>query len=278
MTKDEFIEKKNNFLEQQLKESEKLFENNSCNEKAINIALRKAYSDSQPRLISGHKNMVRVLWEDDEDKPMGYLKRQIKNFLENEFDKEKFDEWYKTTYENFLDKYKGIMRQNKIDENVVENQGIGKVQKIINMTLKYLYCMADENQEKKFEHCHMPLDHYTLENWFCRVVGQNMIYEEGIDKKQLDELKVWSKILDYGLYMKVQKKISAYVKESKYEIEGIKMSSLQAEFIIWEEEKLRKILLGVANLELGEKKKYNNAELEVIVNEAARKINLLKKK
>lgn len=129
----------------------------------IRIAVCKAYEDSQKRLIRGHEKITTYLyeWENKDYSPLGYLGKCVNDILEKgNITKETYDKWHKTTSEHFIDKLNKLI-SDKISPD--ENQEIGKAQKVINMTFKYLYCMLDEKELLIFKHCHMPLDHYTLE-------------------------------------------------------------------------------------------------------------------
>lgn len=102
----------------------------------------------------------------------------------------------------------------------------GKAQKIVNMTFKYLYayhCSKDDSSswsEESFKFCHMPLDSFTLE-WFGRKIPNVTKGKIGawsnMDKK--DDEK------SYGYEF--------YYKEIKKYFETQKVTSLQAEFVIW---------------------------------------------
>lgn len=114
----------------------------------------------------------------------------------------------------------------------------GKAQKIVNMTFKYLYCYTDTALKGFFEHCHMPLDSFTLE-WFKRemrvkhnlIVGQisswsKMENEDGDTYKDQKDDKKYS----YHFYVS---HIRRYIKDNK-----IELTPLQLEFIIWPETQL----------------------------------------
>lgn len=269
MNNEQFRIMKKAFLKEQLKKDDiKLFDNGKLNEEAVKVAIDKAYEDSQPRLIVGHSQLGNDIWEWDAIK---YLKKQIKKFFDE--DNMSFDNWHKTTAELFLTNYNSMLRE-KIDNNQNVDQNMGKAQKIINMTLKYLYCMEydEETIGIKFEKCHMAIDSYTLE-WYFRV--PNYIMENGEKKKQLSKTSVgcWSKMSEEH-YHRIQKNIVKYLQEEQkvYIIDSKKMTPLQAEFIIWEEEKLRLALLGLT----GRKSDYNDKRLSVLINELEEKINQLK--
>ena len=163
----------------------------------------------------------------------------------------------------------------------------GKAQKIVNMTFKNAYCLQhneikEDQFEKYFEHCHMPLDSITLE-WFKRTQTWLKDYcKNGHSKGSCDFLckylpESWSKMESddsgnrYG-YETIQKKIRDYLKE--YAAENITTkylkdyTPLQAEFFVWKYMQLElaaegvyKQLLSFEDLDsTGRKKKDKDAE------------------
>ena len=78
-----------------------------------------------------------------------------------------YDKWHHEQCKKFIN----IIKSSKIRNDV----SYGKSQKIVNMTMKTIYCLdgAEEKAKKGyFDHCHMPLDSFTLE-WFRTEVAQN---------------------------------------------------------------------------------------------------------
>lgn len=100
---------------------------------------------------------------------------------------------------------------------------VGRAQKIVNMTFKYLYCVEGMRNKYKahFKYCHMPLDSYTMA-W--------------IDDKDIlpDSSTKWS-ALNYEDYYKFQNNAKEKIKE----LEGLTL--LEAEFIIWPLAQIRKM-------------------------------------
>ena len=91
----------------------------------------------------------------------------------------------------------------------------GRAQKIINMALKYLYCLKDSNEYTSiFNECHMPLDSFTLE-WCRRYLKDT--------RETLNSDTSWSGMKD-ELYYSLQDKIKDKLGYPLY-----------AEFIIWPE-------------------------------------------
>ena len=86
---------------------------------------------------------------------------------EKEVNEESFDAWHNKTCEVVL-KVLNIYYTNDKEGKVPVQYG--KAQKIVNMTMKTLYCLpGSEMYEKHFDYCHIALDSFTLE-WFKRNV------------------------------------------------------------------------------------------------------------
>ena len=186
-----------------------------------------------------------------------------------------FDDWHKEMCEEFLaviePKYQGGLKY-------------GKAQKIVNMTFKNAYCLQhneikEDQFEKYFEHCHMPLDSITLE-WFKRTQTWLKDYcKEDPSNGSCDFLckylpESWSKMESddsgnrYG-YETIQKKIRDYLKE--YAAENITTkylkdyTPLQAEFFVWKYMQLElaaegvyKQLLSFEDLDKKKEAEYRN--------------------
>ena len=120
MKRDDFKEIKKKFLKEQKINSYDLFIEGKPNIEAIEVALRKAYNDAQPRLISNHNKIVDNLWKENEKYPMAYLKTRISLFLENKYGEVKtnYATWYGETYTEFIKRYTDIMKE-KIDSSII---------------------------------------------------------------------------------------------------------------------------------------------------------------
>lgn len=187
-------------------------ENGDLNEKAVYYAVCKAWSDMYPINIDN----IRSITNDPNDP--NKKETCIKSIVEL------FEKYFTTSpapedSKGFEKRHKDLCHDFK---NILYNKyGVeckyGRAQKIINMTFKYLYCYkdADEIDEKYFKFCHMPLDMYTL-SWYYKISDIRIIG--------------WSYINE-NLYYAIQEQIRSYVNHnSKYTV-------LQAEFIIWFNEK-----------------------------------------
>lgn len=280
MTEKDFKRIKEKFLTEQKVEKKALYSNGTVNEDAIRMAIEKAYNDAQPRLIPKHNNVKEELYNwSNEELPLGYLKKSLKEFLEGKANNKGFDVWHEEICGEFLVKYNELLK--KVDNE----KKIGKVQKIVNMSMKYLYCMADEDKEELFKDCHMPLDKYTFKNWFYKEA--NKLVDVKVLKKEVES---WSNIEEYKdesdkekhTYLWIQQKIRELLRDkeraSQYRINDRPMTALQAEFIIWQEEKWSELLLGIANLTLEKQEKgiYSNENMKKIISEAGNNVEILK--
>ena len=138
----------------------------------------------------------------------------------------------------------------------------GHAQKIINMTMKYLYCLFYDQTTKSlkrypkhFDYCHMTLDKYTF-NWFKGATSNGRI------KKDLAKIKYeWSK-LDYSLYNSVQDEINEILqKNQNYAVSCatvntpaqnyiLPQKSIEAEFVIWHQEQINELRKEIEKAEL----------------------------
>lgn len=99
-------------------------------------------------------------------------------------------------------------------------QCFGKAQKVINMGLKYLYCINSPLIKIDYENRDMPLDDMILD-----------FYYDYKRSKRLNELgnKVtsWSNINELN-YLTIQSELKKYIEEM-----NLKLSPIEAEFILW---------------------------------------------
>lgn len=202
--------------------------------KAIDYATNRAYYDMQLRTIKGHNYDIKK-------ECMEVLRGKIKTLFSAtiQYEQTDFDKWHEGTCKCFLDAFNNAAIKHK-----VVKQEYGKAQKIVNMSLKYLYCIFkcnfnkefDDNQTKfnmqvspsvvdsVFKHCHMPLDSYTL-NWYYPLL-------ECETQKKL----TWSS-LSYADYKKIQDNIRNYLLKHNQS-----QNVLQTEFIVWQQEKTKTIV------------------------------------
>ena len=239
----------------------------------IGIAIKRAlrdFTDRTERLKTEYKGQpfgvdekYNALCESSVPGKKSFVERFMDYFFpvpksDNQYmDETSFDQWHKEMCEEFLaviePKYQGGLKY-------------GKAQKIVNMTFKNAYCLQhneikEDQFEKYFEYCHMPLDSITLE-WFKRTQTWLKDYcKEDPSNGSCDFLckylpESWSKMKSddsgnrYG-YETIQKKIRDYLKE--YAAENITTkylkdyTPLQAEFFVWKYMQLELAAEGVYN-------------------------------
>ena len=144
-----------------------------------------------------------------------------------------FDEWHHEACKEAL----SVLRAFYINQDGTP-VAYGKAQKIVNMTMKGLYCLNEAKKKNiHFQYCHMALDSFILE-WFCRQVMP--WYNKG--KKATERIKKtaivsWSVIPEgdgdapYGYDMYVKHMRDYFDAEHPYD----GLYPLQAEFFIWSE-------------------------------------------
>ncbi len=123
------------------------------------------------------------------------------------------------------------------------NKGItvkpGKAQKLINMSLKHIFCFDSAEEAAlngTFQFCHVPVDQYLL-SWYYREV-------KGHDKVSDDKLK-WG-YFEYEDYYNIQVEIRKYLADTKrnkdyIDSRGKPLTPFESEFYIWNEEKMIRI-------------------------------------
>lgn len=201
------------------------------------IVKGRAYFDMQPRTIDGLEEFRK---EDYNNKKLNDifdgLAYSLYSFItsEDEMDVEEFDKWHKKLCENFCEEF------NKLTEGAVKPISFGKAQKLVNVSLKYIYCLKGaEKYVSKFRHCHMILDRYTYsEGFYVKKVipwlNDNCdCKSNGIKKSALTS---WSN-LEYEEYDAIQNNIRKFLAgTSKYvDASGNKLTPFQAEFYIFNE-------------------------------------------
>lgn len=190
----------------------------------------RAYTDMQPRTIHGLGDFRKTPENNDKlDDLFNKIAKALKTFVIDDPVKCQceFDDWHKEICNNFVNEFNEITKDFSVD--TIE---FGKGQKLINCSLKYIYCLkgADEYKEK-FEHCHMILDRYT--------------YSEGFYKKEVINAKgtltSWSMLGD-DEYYRIQQNIRNYLKGTTEYVDsnGIQLTPFQTEFFVFD--KYQKLL------------------------------------
>lgn len=126
-------------------------------EKSLRRALIDYTSRTQPKLAGNSdasvSNMFNALAPNFVDKFCEYFSKSPKKQSE-------YDEWHHEMCKMFIAKIEAA--KIKVPETY------GKAQKIVNMTMKTIYCLdgaKEKDEEGYFDYCHMPLDSITIE-WF----------------------------------------------------------------------------------------------------------------
>ncbi len=204
------------------------FENNFMNETLEKI-IKKAYFDAT---MQGAFNAI-VKSEEDKDEAKKAKERTIeclKNCIKvlNEEESDSFDDWHKKTCDMVYKQFANI----KEDEKPIFTYG--NAQKIVNMSLKYLYMLSNsslynesnyvlKNIKSNSKFFHMPIDSYIIDQLFRKEIiddeKDNLKVLLKNDKKarpkkkQLKEcshpyeyIKPWSQ-WDYKEYILVQNQI-----------------------------------------------------------------------
>lgn len=251
-----FEECKKNFTDGMKKN---LVKDESCisfridNENDIMLAIKLAYNDTK-RTLRGWARM------DSREN----IKRESFKKLAKAISKY-FSETEEKTYLEFA----ALLRQwRKILIDEFKSCGFelstGQAQKIVNVTMKNLYCYNDACcYENKFKYCHMPLDSYILD-WFrdilpevknksCEELAQHVTKDipgievnflrkgsatfeliKGREKIRFDGKTAWSAIQDDDFYDCIQSIICFYLQNNNtYEKILLNESSLKTEFVIW---------------------------------------------
>ncbi len=184
-------------------------------------AIEKAYADMSKR-ASGHTPEIKETC----------VKWLYEEIFTTDLSIPDFDEWHEKTCKDLV----GKMNQKKKKFGT-----IGRAQKVINMTFKYLSCI-DSNYNSFLEKCHMTLDGYTLA-WYKSFVAPWVKEQERPDVEKIDQ---WSKINKYEDYATIQKNIRDYlatsqkytvvIDKTKTEPIDLPVTPFKAEFIVWEGE------------------------------------------
>lgn len=176
-------------------------------------AIQRAYQDMQPRTIKGHTSDIKEeCCRDFLDKFNDIIEKGLC-----------FEEIHKKLCDAFLNLLNGRLR----NKGLVE-QKYGKAQKVVNMTFKYLYCFAENDDIIQYlQQAQMPLDSLTLK-WYESFSGEHF---------------VWSNLneADYRhIVGRIKTKLNN--KDAKYDDVLLPNQPLMADFIIWAEEKRKKQL------------------------------------
>ena len=202
----------------------------------VEKAVKKAVGDLTERTLKKKKG-VKNYPEKEDDKVKKLADKGFIQYIEKYFNSEKpndaeeFDKWHRDAckmVESAFEKY-------------YDNWAYGKAQKIVNMTLKYVYCLDwAKDYREYFEYCHIPLDSFTLE-WIQRNVfpivkdkirGKNPIKGSVDSWSNLKYLKRRTKE-DRYTYQDFVAWVREYFQNGQCEYQGL--YPLEAEFYLWKE-------------------------------------------
>lgn len=193
-------------------------------------AAAKAYLDMAPRTIKGLGSASNKTREDIKHLTVATADKIATTIAHNTPSgarcQEDFDEIHRALCTDFLNQLNSILEQ-RSNEPSIDSQSYGKAQKLVNMLFKYLSCFSDiDSRSGWFDLCHMPIDAYVL-SW-CK--------KNGIRARASS----WSKLNEED-YAMLQERIRGKLAEGALSIEGIPLPSrpLDAEFIIWSEQRMR---------------------------------------
>ena len=120
------------------------------------------------------------------------------------------------------------------------NKGVtvkpGKAQKLINMSMKHIFCFANAEEAAlngTFQFCHVAIDKYVLSWYFREVKGCGILP---------DEMLGWGHF-EYDEYYTIQEEIREYLSDPQrnkdyIDRNGKLLTPFETEFYIWNEEKL----------------------------------------
>ena len=167
-------------------------------------------------------------------KSFDYLSEKIIDlFIKNH----PFDGWHKEVCNELIEKNK--------DECTLT---YGDAQKLVNMSLKYIYCLKDfprKDFKSDISNWHMTIDNYIL-SWISNHIYEkigatnrtkikdNYYLSNCVTKSKFNEKIKWSK-LDQGTYKALQEIIKKIIQDEK-----ISDPPFIAEFYIWQEMKIEK--------------------------------------
>lgn len=187
------------------------------------------YGDMTPRHLKG---IGRPEVAEKKDAIFIKIAKAIKNCLESHYStQEEYDAWHKETCISLASELESICSKGVIVKP-------GKAQKLINMSMKHIFCFDNAEEVSlngAFQFCHMPIDKYVL-SWYYREV-------HGLGFLNDDDVRLnWGKH-DYEDYIKIQQSIRSFLSDKTrnqdyLDNNGNTLTPFEAEFYIWNEEKL----------------------------------------
>ena len=217
-------------------------------ENAIFKSIKRAVPDITPRtlikLSDVETNILQSI-TNCENKSEDLVQQISKYFQDDKPSNQgDFDTWHSDVCDIILSKLKDLY----------DGVHYGKAQKILNMTLKNLYCTPFGQARKEyFDFCHMPLDSLTLE-WAYRNVYDYLRNLEEPEKLTKERTPSWSNLHSesepdenkekYYTYQTLTERIIQYFDAYNKHFDQ-NLTVLQAEFVIWKDIQLE---LSLENL------------------------------
>lgn len=160
---------------------------NAYNHDAMWRTLRR---ESENAIIDNNKKLKVIKWVQEE------IEKYFNSDINSQTD---FDKWHQSICKKLTS------RINKEVLTGYKQIHMGKAQKIINMSFKYLSSLdGADKYEKYFEYCHIPLDDNIL-NWYYSNIAKDVL------KSKREN---WSN-LEYEDYIKIQKDFRNYCNNKK---------------------------------------------------------------
>ena len=188
-----------------------------CNPNDVVLAVNKAYDDMTPRTISGlGLSEDKLSTNDKKNKNYINLKTKKKNFLDglrNDLAQKIVDEVFiknifnDTVHNDLCNHFKTQFEKviNDLNKDIVTIQSqipaikeinikkitYGKAQKIVNMSMKYLYFFDDANNyvSTVFNKCHMAIDEYIMKFFDSKGYKRKVDRWSNFDKKTYNDYR-----------------------------------------------------------------------------------------
>lgn len=140
-----------------------------------------------------------------------------------------YDKWHRKICDSIINKLKSV---------ITNDMTYGKAQKLLNMTMKHLYCFSDANEEY-FKYCHIPVDSNVIW-WYNKYSGNSFKTE-------------WTKMKKEN-YTDFQNNMRDFLESENNNIlryENEPFTLLESDFVIW---KMKDLIYACDLFE----KSYNN--------------------
>ena len=217
-------------------------------EEVLDAVIKKAYSDATQQgayniPVSKVENVSQEYKEFVQNQSISYLKQEISNYKKHG-SREKFKDWHKLRCQGILNQYKDINKRSKSGDVF----SYGNAQKLVNMTLKYIYLLgvimdftnidecfsrmaANVLEDEKF--LDIPIDRYIMQ-----VLWEDKEFEEVSSLMLKKEKKAYTKRGNKkysftSAYGEIIEPWSLWNKDRYYKISD-KIHEIKESPIIWE--------------------------------------------